>query len=78
MSHAPHSRFRRFVSLLGPGILVAATGVGAGIMTAAISGSRLGLTVLWAAVLGCCFKFALNEGLTRYQLVSAKRCCRAP
>ncbi|MEZ6002681.1 MAG: Nramp family divalent metal transporter [Planctomycetota bacterium] len=73
MSHAPHSRFRRFVSLLGPGILVAATGVGAGdLATAAISGSRLGLTVLWAAVLGCCFKFALNEGLTRYQLVSGE------
>ena len=56
---------------LGPGILVAATGVGAGdLATASFAGSALGLAVLWAVVLGAFFKFVLNEGLTRWQLAT--------
>jgi len=36
-----------------PGILVAATGVGAGdLLTASIGGSEAGLVILWAAVVG--------------------------
>ncbi len=59
------------LSILGPGILIAATGVGAGdLATAAFSGSKIGLTVLWAIVLGAFFKFVLNEGLTRWQLAT--------
>lgn len=59
------------LSILGPGILVAATGVGAGdLATAAFTGSKVGLTVLWAIVLGAFFKFVLNEGLTRWQLAT--------
>ena len=38
---------KKWLSLLGPGILVAATGVGAGdLATAAFTGSRLGLATL--------------------------------
>ncbi len=60
-------------AIIGPGILVAATGVGAGdLATAAISGSKLGLAVLWAALLGTFFKYVLSEGLTRYQLASGE------
>jgi len=56
---------------LGPGILVAATGVGAGdLATASFAGSALGLAVLWAVLLGTFFKFVLNEGLTRWQLAT--------
>ena len=56
---------------IGPGLLVAATGVGAGdLATASFTGSRLGTAVLWAVVLGGFFKFVLNEGLARWQLAT--------
>jgi Mn2+/Fe2+ NRAMP family transporter len=56
-------------SIIGPGILVAATGVGAGdLLTASIAGSKLGLTVLWAAVAGAFLKWTLNEGIARWQM----------
>ena len=62
---------KTLLSIIGPGILVAATGVGAGdLATASFSGSALGLAILWAAVLGAFLKFVLNEGLTRWQLVT--------
>ncbi len=61
----------RFFAILGPGVLVAATGVGAGdLATGAFTGSQLGLTILWAVVIGAVFKFALNEGLARWQLAT--------
>ncbi|NIM01387.1 MAG: hypothetical protein GTN89_11190 [Acidobacteria bacterium] len=50
---------------------IAATGVGAGDMVAAtVSGSKFGFAVVWAAALGAVFKFALNEGLARWQLAT--------
>ena len=59
--------------ILGPGLLVAATGVGAGdLATGAFSGSQLGVAVLWAAVVGAALKFALNEGLARWQLATGE------
>ncbi len=59
----------RLLQLLGPGLLVAATGVGAGdLATAGFAGSRLGLVVLWAIIAGAMMKFILNEGLARWQL----------
>ena len=58
-------------AMLGPGILVAATGVGAGdLATAAFAGSKLGVAVLWAVVLGAGIKYLLTEGLTRWQLAT--------
>ncbi|MEQ8785327.1 MAG: Nramp family divalent metal transporter [Pirellulaceae bacterium] len=61
----------RLLALIGPGLLVAATGVGAGdLSTGAFTGSKLGLAVLWAVVLGAFFKFVLNEGLARWQLAT--------
>jgi Mn2+/Fe2+ NRAMP family transporter len=62
---------RKVMELIGPGMLVAATGVGAGdLAAAAFTGSILGLTVLWAVVVGAFLKFVLNEGLTRWQLAT--------
>lgn len=59
--------------MLGPGILVAATGVGAGdLATASFSGSQLGVAILWAVVLGGVFKYFLTEGLARWQLVTGQ------
>lgn len=56
-----------------PGILVAATGVGAGdLATASLTGSQLGVAVLWAVVVGGFLKFTLTEGLARWQLVTGQ------
>ncbi len=66
-SGRPNSWWR----MLGPGMLVAATGVGAGdLATGALVGSKLGVAVLWAVVLGAGLKFVLNEGLARWQLAT--------
>lgn len=59
------------LAIIGPGLLVAATGVGAGdLATGALTGSRLGVAVLWAVLLGAIIKFVLNEGLARWQLAT--------
>ncbi len=61
----------KIFSIILPGILVAATGVGAGdLATAGFAGSQLGVAILWAVVLGGLFKFALTEGIARWQLVN--------
>ncbi len=57
--------------VLGPGLVVAATGVGAGdLVAAAEAGSRFGLTLLWCAAVGAALKLALNEGVARWQLAT--------
>lgn len=56
---------------IAPGILVAATGVGAGdLLSASLAGANLGLVILWAALLGAVLKYALTEGLARWQLAT--------
>jgi len=70
MSDAAPNR-RGLWSGIGPGIVVAATGVGAGdLVAAAAGGARFGATLLWAAALGALLKLALNEGLARWQLAT--------
>lgn len=57
--------------LILPGILVAATGVGAGdLATASIAGARIGPGIFWAVLFGAGLKWLLNEGLARWQLAS--------
>jgi Mn2+/Fe2+ NRAMP family transporter len=57
--------------LVGPGIVVAATGVGAGDLVATlIAGSRYGYALLWAAVVGCVVKIALAEATGRWHLAT--------
>lgn len=57
--------------LVGPGLVVAATGVGAGDLVATlIAGSRYGYTLLWAAIVGCIIKIALAEATGRYHLAT--------
>lgn len=56
---------------IGPGIVIAATGVGAGdLIAASVSGARFGTTILWAAVIGAIIKYVINENLARWQLVT--------
>ena len=55
------------------GLLVAATGVGAGdLITASLAGSNLGLVILWAAAAGALLKWVLNEGVARWQMATSK------
>ncbi len=62
-----------FLKALGPGIAVAATGVGAGDMVAAaVAGASYGSLVLWAAAVGAAIKFGLNEGIARWQLATGE------
>ncbi len=69
---APPKR-RSWLAIIGPGLLVAATGVGAGdLATAGFAASRLGVAVLWAVVVGAFFKFVLTEGLARWQLATGQ------
>ena len=61
----------KLLNIIVPGLLIAATGVGAGdLATAAFAGGNLGIAILWAVVLGGLFKFALTEGIARWQLVN--------
>ncbi|MHC4219045.1 MAG: Nramp family divalent metal transporter [Planctomycetota bacterium] len=61
------------LALIGPGLLVAATGVGTGdLATAGYAGSKLGVAILWVVVLGAFLKFVLNEGLARWQLATGQ------
>ncbi len=56
---------------LGPGIVIAATGLGAGdLIAASVAGAKYGVAILWAAVMGAILKFTLNEGLARWQLAT--------
>ncbi|MEE1939289.1 Nramp family divalent metal transporter [Streptomyces sp. TRM 70361] len=59
--------------LIGPGIVAAATGVGAGDLVATlVAGGRFGHTLLWAAVVGCLVKIALAEATGRWHLATGR------
>ncbi len=61
------------LAVIGPGLLVAATGVGAGdLATASFTGSLLGTAVLWVVVVGAFLKFVVTEGLARWQLATGE------
>lgn len=57
----------------GPGMVVAATGLGGGdIIAASAAGANYGTTLLWAVIIGSLLKFCLNEGIGRWQLVTGR------
>jgi Mn2+/Fe2+ NRAMP family transporter len=56
---------------VGPGLLAAAAGVGAGDLVATmVAGAKYGNALLWAALLGTVLKISLAEGVGRWQVVS--------
>lgn len=58
-----------FWKSLGPGFVIAATGLGAGdLIAATVAGVKFHTALLWAVVLGAILKASLNEGLARWQL----------
>ena len=59
--------------IIGPGLVVAATGVGAADLVATlVAGSKYGYALLWCAVLGCLMKIVLVEGAGRYSLATGR------
>jgi len=57
-----------WINLLGPGLVMAAAGVGAGdIIASSMAGAKFGFTLLWAVIFGTLLKYVLNEGLVRWQ-----------
>ncbi|WP_257998206.1 Nramp family divalent metal transporter [Zhihengliuella halotolerans] len=57
--------------VVGPGLVVAATGVGAADMVATLAaGSRYGYGLLWAVVVGVILKIVLVEGTARYSITT--------
>jgi Mn2+/Fe2+ NRAMP family transporter len=65
--HAPRPR----LSTVGPAILLTATSVGAGdILTGSLAGSEAGIGVLWAVPAGVALKYALTEGVARWQMAT--------
>ena len=59
--------------ILGPGLVVAATGVGAADLVATlIAGSKYGYALLWCVIIGCLMKIVLVEGAGRYSLATGQ------
>jgi Mn2+/Fe2+ NRAMP family transporter len=59
--------------VVGPGLVVAATGVGAADLVATlVAGAKFGYTLLWVAVLGAVIKVVLVEGAGRYSLATQR------
>jgi Mn2+/Fe2+ NRAMP family transporter len=62
-----------FLKLAGPGLVVAATGIGSGdVVAATVGGARYGVLLLWAIAVGAFFKYVLNEGIARWQLATGR------
>jgi Mn2+/Fe2+ NRAMP family transporter len=56
---------------LGPGLLLAATGIGVGDMVSSIiAGAEYGLTLVWALAVGVLVKYTITEGAARWQLAT--------
>ena len=67
------STWGRRLRLVGPGIVIAVTGVGAGDMISSlVAGTNYGTVLIWAIVIGAFLKFALTEGIGRWYMASGE------
>ncbi len=59
--------------LVGPGLVMAATGVGAGdLISSLVAGTQFGTVLIWAIVLGAIIKFSLVEGMGRWYMATGR------
>jgi Mn2+/Fe2+ NRAMP family transporter len=59
--------------LVGPGIVIAVTGVGAGDMISSlVAGTNFGTVLIWAIIIGALLKFTLTEGIGRWYMASGE------
>ncbi|MCS7076686.1 MAG: Nramp family divalent metal transporter [Bacteroidia bacterium] len=64
---------KRYLSIILPGILLAATGIGASdFFGATWAGTVAGTSILWAIILGVLLKYLLTVGMVKWQLYSGK------
>lgn len=74
MPFTPLQRLRE----LGPGLILAAAGIGAGdVVVASVTGAKFGYLLLWALLATCLLKYALTEALSRWQLATGETVVRA-
>ncbi len=65
------SRASSLLRAIGPGVVIAATGVGAGdLLAAMLAGSDFKTALVWVVVVGAALKLGLNEGVARWQLAT--------
>lgn len=69
----PPATFGKRLKYIGPGLIVAATGVGAGdFIMASIAGATYGWALMWAVLAGAAIKLILSEGIGRWYLATGK------
>src|SRR5687767_5049485 len=69
---------RERLRTLGPGLVLAAAGIGAGdVVVASVTGLKFGTTLLWAVAFTAALKFVLTEALARWQLATGETIVRA-
>src|ERR671915_48292 len=65
------STFGSRLRIVGPGLIMAATGVGAGDMVSSLNaGTVYGTIFLWAIIVGALVKFYLTEGIGRWYMAT--------
>jgi Mn2+/Fe2+ NRAMP family transporter len=63
---------------LGPGLVLAAAGIGAGdVVVASVTGIKFGTALLWAVVFTVALKFVVTEALARWQLATGETLVQA-
>lgn len=68
----------RLLRAIGPGLVLAAAGIGAGdVVVASVTGIRTGTTLLWGIAFTVALKFVLTEALARWQLATGETIVRA-
>jgi Mn2+/Fe2+ NRAMP family transporter len=71
-TEAPRT-FGSRLSYVGPGIVIAVTGVGAGDMVSSlVAGTDFGMVLIWAVVFGALLKWFLTEGIGRWYMASGQ------
>ena len=69
--------FAERLRTLGPGLVLAAAGIGAGdVVVASVTGIKFGTTLLWAVVFTAALKFVITEALARWQLATGETLVR--
>jgi Mn2+/Fe2+ NRAMP family transporter len=71
------STFGSRLRFVGPGLIIAATGVGAGDMVSSLNaGTEYGMIFLWAILVGAFIKFYLTEGIGRWYMATGQTILR--
>ncbi|MFD1362417.1 Nramp family divalent metal transporter [Lentibacillus salinarum] len=65
--------FKSKLKIIGPGIILAATGIGSGdLVTSTVAGADFGMVLAWAVIIGVSLKLLLSEGVARWTLATGK------